>query len=292
MGCCSSKATKADINPEDEITAIKDDPLPKNTDGSARPASSTVTHNRDSFSDYLDPKKKPGKLSLDVSARQAAQGNPNAINTTPHGDASGFQANDEKKHEEDENRLAMWIPWEKPILGGKSASVDRAGVGSRSKRRAAPLSASKSKSTTRLPGGPKSAKGKPESVFIPGSGNEKILLSSKATNIQALPPLEYKKVKAHGHVKAKMEKDKEERRRARQQVKDATESIFKQICGDRDLWSDDRREKQGLKRLTKLIKEYAEIGVAAPTEFLVVSKEHAETLSNNSRVNISCPVRQ
>jgi len=104
--------------------------------------------------------------------------------------------------------------------------------------------------------------------------------------------LEYKKVKAHGHVKAKMEKDKEERRRARQQVKDATESIFKQICGDRDLWSDDRREKQGLKRLTKLIKEYAEIGVAAPTEFLVVSKEHAETLSNNSRVNISCPVRQ
>jgi len=92
--------------------------------------------------------------------------------------------------------VAMFIPLDKPSSRGSSRGSARA------ERKAAKLA-------NRLSRTPK----KEPQAFIPGTGDEKILIKSRGQKLSELPPIRFHKVGSNRDVKSQIEKDKKLARR-------------------------------------------------------------------------------
>lgn len=291
MGCCGSKVAtgkKEDYESHTGLQPLKKDETQCETGETIRPASSTArestlvnSNHIGSFSSFKG--NKPSALNtLDCPAHHHIN-NPNALNITPVNGLGQLSTENKDRHEEDLNRLAMFIPWEKPALGSKgSTSVSK-------------------KKKPKLSGVMATPQAKKQDVtFIPGSGNEKILLSSKKGNFAELPPLSFKKVKGDEHLKSQIEKDREKIKRQKKKMKAALDAL-RHCFATRDEHSNEytqMRNKDSARDIARLIGHYADLGVQGQTEFLVVSKEVAPDTNNTTskdmnktRVTISCPVR-
>lgn len=287
MGCCSSSDKGTEIEKlkeeDDELKALKGD--------HPRPASSTMMKRGDTDSPRLElatpdgsmdrtssGKKKRGKpKSLSVGKQLR---DPNMIVTTPMND-DGMAPQDQfpinsndhiapvsrDRHEEDLNRLAMFIPWEKPALGAKKRPKLRSKTTAGGKRKKG-----KKGKKGRIPGGTKKGS---EQVFIPGSGNEKILLADRSKTLTAsLPPLKFSKVEASSSVKRGIAADRKKAVARKKQIS-GINKFMKQEIGFDD-------------KIAKLIRQYAEISNKAPG----AAVEMVEKVGgNHSRTVISCPVK-
>jgi len=286
MGCTSTKPVPkeqpslidGDKDDSTDLQPLKQSDTQCENNHVSRPASSTavdsctIQNNRlGSFSSYKGT--KPNPLSVDCTAH-----NPNALNITPqnNGPQPGFEGNEVKdRHEQDLNRLAMFIPWEKPALGSKAKTRPK-----------------KKKSRGGVPGGLKTS-GKKDNVFIPGTGTEKMLITKKEKTVGDLPPLTFKKVKANAETKSQIQKDREKIKKRKFQTKTTLKEL-KKCFTERDPHSNEytqMRNNDASRDIVKLIEQYADFGAEAQTQFMVVSKQQAESMSSSKRITISCPVR-
>jgi hypothetical protein len=274
MGCCQSSqaaGTQIEQLQKEEVQALKG----KNLE-IARPASSTILKNDQgdrsltSTPELGNSKGRPERLQTD---RKGQLKDPNMINTTPQSrllngvcasddfNADTIKPVDKDRHEEDLNRLAMFIPWEKPALGSKPKLGKGKKKGGK-KRRSSVTQTKKHK----------------EQVFIPGSGNENILMADRTRQIKALPPLKFNKVQASDTVKSSIADAKRKMNNKKKQVS-AVNKFMK-----RELGFDDK--------IARLIRQYAEVSAKQQVNVEVLVDTAAAHGVTNSRTSISCPVRK
>lgn len=256
MGCCSSSQSAHETNVEDIPLKKKEEIDARNT--ATRPASGTVVKNgkgspqardgehsrsttpRNSFIEPPQHKKnkrgKPTALNIPDNSRAM---DPNALNITPQNSGSK-EAERKKKHEEDLNKMAMFIPWEKPALGGSQKNPPK--LGQRRSSKSGKKDGKKRKNSLHK----KKKEEEEEREFIPGSGNEKILMASSASiNPKFLAPLTFNNVKADKTTMSAIEKDRQRVKEEKAKLKEIT-SFIKSECGFDT-------------KIAKLIKQYAEL---------------------------------
>lgn len=253
MGCCSS-------TDKPHGTSVEDIPLKAKQDARSaiRPASGTVkkdgspvgkdhdssrsTTPRNSF---IEPpeKNRKGKSKPPGLSIPDRHMDPNALNITPQN--AQVKADNQRKHEEDLNKTAMFIPWEKPALGAKKGKPPKLGQ-RRSSKGGKRKSVSKKKTDAAA-----------DQCFIPGTGNEKILMA-KGPSIHpaVLPPLSFNNVKATKEVKSAIEADRQKVKEEKARIK-AISSYMKEEFGFDN-------------KICKLIKQYAEITTAKKEEKFVI----------------------
>ena len=104
-------------------------------------------------------------------------------------------------------------------LGPKSTVLARSAA--RSERRQAELAERLQKGTP---------KRKKDVAFIPGSGNEKLLIKSRGQNLSELPPLSFNRVSSNRDVKSQIERDKKDARRNYKKAR-WTDKQMKKVLG-------------------------------------------------------------
>lgn len=273
MGCCSSSSPNADAiqNLKDNAEELQ---TLKGKEEQQRPASSTVMKDGTLLpsrsvtprsetpeeAGRLHKKKsrrgKPGNLS--VSNKQLRD--PNMIVTTPmNGDQDAFPSGPRDPNtivppRQKQEAVAMFVSWEKPdVLGSKRKGKKGKGKGKR--RSKAPKCA---------------AKAKQQQTFIPGSGNEKILLADKSKTLTKLPPLKFKQVEANADLKSSIAADRKKLAKQKKAVSNMNK-FFKTKVGFDD-------------KICALIRGYAELGQAKKKEMEVM----VAMPSNHSRTSYSC----
>lgn len=297
MGCCQSSDPKGSAiellkdGGVDELQTLKGKGLDE-----PRPASSTVLKQAetlaslsrsatpeaeigDGLNGVASPKSKAQKgrpASLSVNGKQQLQ-SPNMIQTTPQSRLVGNEAasdqfpskpndtinplpNDKNRHEEELNKVPMFITWDQPALGNGAKGPKK-----RKKK--------KGGAKSRIPGGEKQGK---EQVFIPGSGNEKILLADKSRTLKALPPLQFSAVGASTVVKSSIAADRKKAAAKRKSVNDLNRFMKQELNFD--------------DKIAKLIRQYAEISVAKRDVEIVVDQKSSHGIPQ-SRSSYACPVR-
>jgi len=275
MGCCSSSPNGTEIQNlkenADELQALK------GKEEQLRPASSTVMKNgelipsrsvtpRSETPDELGLRKgksKRGKPSgLRVGGSKQLR-DPNMIVTTPmNGDHDAFPSRPDDTILPTDKReaVAMFVSWEKPALGKKKRGGKKGG---------------KKRSKTMAP--KCATQAKKQQVFIPGSGNEKILLADKSKTLTKLPPLKFNKVEASNVVKSSVAADRKKAANQKKQVANLNK-LLKNEMGFDD-------------KICKLIRQYAEITKPQKKE-VEVEMVLAPKKSNHSRTSYACPVKE
>jgi hypothetical protein len=242
----------------------------ENRSNSVRPASGTVVKNGKTGSpngdqhdssrsttprnSFIEPpenkakskKGKPSALKIDNNSRHI---DPNAANITPQNSGGKNKEQRAKRHEEDLNKMAMFIPWEKPALGadGKSKKSKPPKLGQRRSSKSGKKRKSGGGPGSRLSASTKFKKDDEPQEFIPGSGNEKILMASAPSiNPKFLAPISFEKVKADKNTMSQIEKDRARVKAEKAKVKEIT-NFIKSECGFDS-------------KTAKLIRQYAELG--------------------------------
>jgi len=251
----------------------------ENRSNSVRPASGTVVKNgkgspngggqhdssrsttpRNSFIEPPENKSskkgKPTALKIDNNSRHI---DPNAANITPQNSGGKNKEQRAKRHEEDLNKMAMFIPWEKPALGADGKKKKPPKLGQRRSSKSGKKRKSGGGPGSRLSSSAKFKKNDEEAQeFIPGSGNEKILMASAPSiNPKFLAPISFKKVKADKNTMSQIEKDRARVKAEKAKVKEIT-NFIKSECGFDS-------------KTAKLIRQYAELAPSTQKDKFVIA---------------------
>lgn len=307
MGCCHSKGTVTAIeklkeSQTDELQTLKAGEaagLDKSTEP-PRPASSTQTKDSNgkdvpgSNSRSQTPrsetptdgnqvaaaapsKKGAKKKPAGLSTKQLMD--PNMIVTTPNrpagaadfpiGDANMIEPlrGGKNRHQEDLNRLPFFVPLDKPAGGAPKKPPNLSSSKKKKKK--------KSSTVDSIPGGEKKHK---QQVFIPGSGNERILLADKSKTLSKLPPLHFAKVEGSAEVKSSIAADRQKAADRKKQVVKLNRFMKEELGFDATVAS--------------LIRQYAEISKVVKPEVEIFEDNARSHVPSHSRTTISCPIKK
>jgi len=296
MGCATKNETVDLKNEGGELESLKkkEIPIPDERPDTASTVVGSRVATPQTSSLYESGNAIRGSAPAPLNMKAVKEMDPNGLNITPTQDDNKIQATTDKftdeniimpvkpktpgKGNEAEKKEAvrMFIPWEQDPLGAGKKKLGKPPNLSGHRRRS-------EKKKKKSKGGDLHQRGAKQQVFIPGSGTERILKAHAKQKISLVPLTNKnhkKEAKAHRATKSAIQEAREKTKQLRREVRTVNRALAD--CG--------------LKDVSKLIRQYANISKTAESEsdmiFVVDNKPKYSNVRNTStRTVIKCPIK-